>query len=211
VGHSGYWRHSTSEDELHRLLDAMSDTFRPVAYACTYGALRISEALGLLWSDVDFQRKTLRVARQLDDDGSLRDVTKTPASTATLPLLPALERELRALRSREASVDLRRVHADALVFVNARGKPQSRRNALRAVHLAGDTVGLNGEGVQRVGLHDLRHSFVALALEARMSLAEVAVLARHANAHVTGQLYAGVSDESTAELASKLLDAGIGS
>jgi hypothetical protein len=46
-----------------------------------------------------------------------------------------------------------------------RGKPQSRRNALRAVHVAGDNAGLNGDGVERVGLHDLRHSFVANGFE----------------------------------------------
>jgi integrase len=200
-----------SENELRRLLEAMSDTFRPVAAACTYASLRISEALGLRWGDVDFKNKTLRVCRQLDDDGTVRDVTKTPASTATLPLLPALERELRALRNRQAGVDLQRIRAEALVFVSGRGKSQSRRNALRAVHTAGDAVELNGAGVEPVGLHDLRHSFVALALEAGMSLAEVAVLARHANARVTGQLYAGLSDDSKTKLASKLLDAGIGS
>jgi hypothetical protein len=43
-----------------------------------------------------------------------------------------------------------------------------------------------------------------------MSLAEVAVLARHANARVTGQLYAGLSDKAKTQLASKLLDAGVG-
>lgn len=57
----------------------------------------------------------------------------------------------------------------------------------------GDVAGLNGEDIERVGLHDLRHSFVALALEAGVTLAEAAVLARHANAKVTGAIYAGVS------------------
>jgi integrase len=65
-------------------------------------------------------------------------------------------------------------------------------------------------GAEPVGLNDLRDSFVALALDARMSLAEVAVLARHANARVTGQLYAGLSDKAKTQLASKLLDAGVG-
>jgi integrase len=166
--------------------------------------------LGLKWSDVDFTKKTLRVCRQLDDDGSLREWTKTPASTATLSLLPALERELRAHRARQAGKNLALVKPDALVFVTARGEPQSRRNALRALHKAGDNAGLNPKGTEPVGLHDLRHSFVALALDAGMSLAEVAVLARHANARVTGQLYAGLSDQAKTQLASKLVDAGVG-
>jgi len=76
-------------------------------------------------------------------------------------LLPALEREIRAHRSRQAGEDLRRVHRSSLVFTTSRGKPQSRRNALRALHAAGKAAGLNPDGAQPVGLHDLRHSFVA--------------------------------------------------
>jgi integrase len=85
---------------------------------------------------------------------------------------------------------------------------QSRRNALRAVHFAGEVAGLKGEGVEQVGLHDLRHSFVALALDSGVTLAEAAVLARHANAKVTGQVYAGVSEQAKAKIGSKLTYAG---
>jgi integrase len=103
------------------------------------------------------------------------------------------------------------VRASSLVFTTAQGKPQSGRNALRALHNAGDAAGLNGDGVEPVGLHDLRHSFVAVALEAGATLAEAAVLARHANAKVTGSIYAGVNESAKSKLAGKLIDAGFGS
>ncbi len=106
--------------------------------------------------------------------------------------------------SPRAGRDLRLVHRDALVFTTSRGKPQSRRNALRAVHAAGDAAGLNGEGRERVGLHDLRHSFVAVALAGGFTLPEAAVAARHANAKVTATVYAGLSDEQRAGLGDKL-------
>jgi integrase len=197
-------------DEVALLLSKMTDTFRPVAMVCAYAGLRISETLGLTWGDVDFTVKTINVRRQLDDDRTLRNETKSAASTAIVPMLPALERELRALRSRQASVDLQLVHRSRLVFPIATGKPQSRRNALRALHAAGDAVGLNGDNVEPVGLHDLRHSLVAGALDSGVTLAEAAVLARHANAKVTGAIYAGVSEKTKAQIASKLVDAGFG-
>ena len=103
----------------------MSDTFRPVAATCTFAALRISEALGLRWRDVDLQAGTLTVSGQLGAEGE-RVPAKSASSAATVELLPALARELREHRSRLASKDLRRVHADALVFATSRGKPQSR-------------------------------------------------------------------------------------
>jgi hypothetical protein len=71
-------------------------------------------------------------------------------SAATVPMLPVLAVELRAHRSRVAEQSLARVQPDALVFTTARGKPHGRRNVLRAVYAAGDAVGLNGEGRERV-------------------------------------------------------------
>jgi integrase len=96
------------------------------------------------------------------------------------------------------------------VFSTTRGRPQSRRNALRAVQHAGDEVGLNGEGRQTVGLHDLRHSFVAIALANGVTLPEAAMLARHANARVTVAVYAGLTDGAREVAVDKLRNAGFG-
>lgn len=198
-----------TDDELARLLNGLSDTFRPVVAVCTFAGLRISEALGLRWSDVDLKAGTLTVSGQLGAKGQLVPA-KTVASEDTLTMLPALTRELVDHRARQASLDLRQVRADALVFTTSRGKPQSRRNALRAVQRAADAAGLNGAGREPVGLHDLRHSFVALALDSGATLPETAALARHANARVTAQMYGGLTDEGRQKAARKLLDAGFG-
>lgn len=96
------------------------------------------------------------------------------------------------------------------MFQTARGRPQSRRNALRALHTAGDSLGLNGDGREPVGLHDLRHSFVAALLASGGSLAEAAALARHANARVTATVYAGLTEDGRAAAAGKLTAAGFG-
>jgi hypothetical protein len=60
-------------------------------------------------------------------------------------------------------------------------------------------------------VHDLRHSLVAGALDSSVTLAEASVLARQANAKVTGTIDAGVSETAKAKIASKLVDAGSGS
>lgn len=54
-----------------------------------------------------------------------------------------------------------------------------------------------------------RHSFVALALSSA-SLPEVAALARHGNARVTAQVYAGVTDRCREVAAAKLVEIGFG-
>lgn len=195
-------------DELERLLDKLTDTYRPAVFICVYAGLRISEALGLRWRDLDLEAGTLTVSGQLGLDGQ-RVPVKTAASAATVDLLPVLLRELREHRSRVAGQEPRRLPPEALVFTTLHGKPQSRRNALRAVHKAGDAAGLNGDGREPVGLHDLRHSFAAAALE-RLSLPEASYLLRHASTRITAQVYAGLTDEAKRKAARKLAEAGFG-
>ena len=69
---------------------------------------------------------------------------------------------------------------------------------------------MNGTGRQRVGLHDLRHSFVAIALANGVTLPEAAMLARHANPSVTLAVYAGLTDGARDVAVDKLLSAGFG-
>jgi integrase len=197
--------------ELEALLAGLSDTMRPVAAACTYAGLRISEALGLRWRDVDFKAGATTVAGQLGRDGKTWvPVTKTDASAATVPLLPVLQRELREHRTRQAGRNLQLVRPDALVFTTMRGQPQDRRNVLRAVYTAADNLGLNGEGIEPVGLHDLRHSFVAVAFAHGLTAPQVAALARHANPRVTLAMYAGLTDEGREQAVAKLAEGGFG-
>jgi integrase len=200
--------------EVALLLSRMKveDRFRGVAAVCAYAGLRVSEALGLRWCDIDFRAGTLTVAGQLGPDG-IRRPPKTAASAATLPLLPVLRRELRAHRRQrrnDAGGDISTVVGERLVFTTKSGRPQSRRNALRAIRAAGDAVGLNPDGRPPVGLHDLRHSFVAIALEHGLTLPEAAQLARHANPRVTAVVYAGLADGSRDRIRQKLLASGFG-
>jgi integrase len=193
-------------DELDTLLSRMGDTFRPVAATCAYAGLRLSEALGLRWCDVNLAGGTLTVGAQLGPDGT-RVPLKTAASAASVPLLPALASELRRHRSRVAGQALARVRPDSFVFTTSHGRPHGPRNVLRAVYAAGDAAGLNGAGRERVGVHDLRHSFVAVALAAGLTLPEAAALARHANPRVTAAVYAGLTDAARAGLGERLKQA----
>jgi integrase len=198
-----------TETEFHMLASELTHTFRPVAATCLYANARISEALGLIWGDIDFTAQTITIRAQLGEDGD-RMPTKTEASIATLPLFDALARELREHRSRQASRDLRLVHSDHLVFTTRKGGPQSRRNAHRAIVRAAAKAGLNGDGREPVGPHDLRDSFVGIAFAQGLSPVEVAALARHANPRVTLQLYAGLADGGREQAAMTLREQGFG-
>jgi integrase len=176
----------------------MSDQSRPVAATLFYAALRASEALSLTWAHVSFDTATITVPG-----------TKTEASRATVPLLPALARELRAHRARVGVKGLAFVQPEALVFQTRTGRSPGRRNILRAVQTAAAAAGLNPEGAEPVGLHDLRHSAAGLAFES-LALNEVSRLLRHANPRVTTTVYGGINDDAAAAIGNKLTEAGFG-
>jgi len=190
-------------DALRRLLAVMGDTFRPVAATCAYAGLRASEALGLRWRDVELTARTLTVTGQLGTTGE-RIPAKTAASVGTVPDAPRARARAPRAPLAAGGPNLALVHRDALVFTTATGKPQNHRNALRAVHEAGDRAKLNGDERPPVGLHDLRHSFVALALASGLTLPEASALARHANPRITAMAYAGLSDDGRAKLGERL-------
>jgi integrase len=192
-------------EQIGRLFAALSIEFRPVAETLFFAGLRISEALSLRWKDIDFESNTLDVRG-----------TKTKASAARIPLHPQLAQVLKAHRADAGRIGLQRIAADALVFPTASGKPQSRRNALRAIANAGCRIGLSVSAKaneceadeQPVGCHDLRHSLAANAFEIGLTDVEIARVLRHANVNVTRTTYAGITESGLAGLSTKL--AGVG-
>jgi integrase len=186
-------------EEVERLLGELSDETRPIASVCFYAAARVSEALSLRWEHVDFDAATIAIPG-----------TKTEASDGGVRLLPALARELRAHRARQAVLGFERVKPDARIFSTASGKPVARRNVTRAIQQASRRAGLVKDGQEVVGAHDLRHSLAGCAFALGLSPVEVAELLRHANPQVTMTVYAGLAESAVLAAGDKLA-AGLGS
>jgi integrase len=186
-------------DEVKRLLDGMG-AYRPHAALCYYGGLRISEALGLRWGDVDFRAGTITVNGQRTLDGGY-DRAKTSASAAPVPLLPALARELKSLLPANAIP-----HPAAPIFTTG-----NKDNARRAFRVAGDRAGLNADkGAKPVSPHDLRHSIGSELLAQGWSLPEVSRFLRHSSPEITARYYAHVMDASLGSAVERLTRSGFG-
>jgi len=94
-----------SPEQLKKLFKAVEGESieAPVKLSATYG-LRRSEALGLMWSAVDFKRKTIHIQHTATRGGNgvIRDDTvKEAASLRTMPLTPDMEAYLKALQARQ--------------------------------------------------------------------------------------------------------------
>jgi integrase len=144
-------RRFLSRDEMVRLLESVPDRYHAAIACALFSGLRLSELLGLLWRDVDFERGVLHVTHQLARDGS-RTQLKTPAARRDVVLMPELAAVLR--RHRLASPFS---NDDDLVFCSGRGRTIGHRNlTARGLEKAGSRSGLSG-----VTFHVLRHTFAS--------------------------------------------------
>ncbi|WP_181703314.1 tyrosine-type recombinase/integrase [Chthonobacter albigriseus] len=89
------------EDIARLIAHARTDDEHGLYYAFPFLAgTRPSEQLGLLWTDVDFNRSVIRICRVQERDGSLTDMTKTEAGTREIPMSPLLRAMLLDWRDR---------------------------------------------------------------------------------------------------------------
>jgi integrase len=129
----------------------------------------------------DAAEETLVIDGQLGRDGSVRR-TKTKRERV-IPISAKAAEVLRRQVERLAE-EGHRTDAEALLFVTRTGKPQSRRNALRAWQNALKAVGIEG-----AGLHSLRHSFVSRLAERNVPVAYASELVGHSRVQTTVDVY----------------------
>jgi integrase len=183
-------RDALSADEAGRLL-AAAKADRLAAYwvlALTTGARR-GELLGLAWDDVDLDAATMTIRRGLrraEMGGWEVGPTKTTASVRTVRLGPSAVAALTAHKraQRREQVAAKRWTDTGLVFTTTVGThldPNTIRHRWTALCKA---AGVDG----RVP-HELRHTAGSLAVDAGVSLAEVADQLGHADVNMLARTY----------------------
>ncbi len=188
------------------LLKALSPEFRPIAAACYFAALRVSEALALRWEDVDTDAKLIHVR-----------AGKTAASGLGAGAAPLAE-ELAAYRKRQGALGFDRIKPESLVFQTVTGLSPGRRNVHRAVANAAvkaklkikadPKLNVEDDGREPVGVHDLRHSAAAMAFGHGLNAVEVSKFLRHANPAITLSTYSALTSDQARAIGDKL--AGVG-
>lgn len=153
-------------EQLQRLLDATPDRYRGLVWAQAGLGLRISEAVALQVSDVDFLRRRVTVRHQVTESGQLVARLKArEVGQARVVDLPDVVGQALAEQLRAFPTDT------GYVFSNAQGRPV-KADSYRARTF--------GPAVARAGLeeglrpHDLRHTFGSVLIADGWSAVEVA-------------------------------------
>jgi integrase len=184
---------------LARVLD-QSGRYRPLFELLAFTGLRIGEALGLTWADVDFERDLLRVHRQLSRY-RVHAPLKTQMGRREIILAPAIVRLLRECWIKSAYKG-----ADDLIFTTASGRCMDYRKVGEAFRMAVRRTGIREHG--RISLHSLRHGFASLLISEGLDIVFVSRQLGHADASVTLGVYAHLfAREKHAPLARSAIEA----
>jgi integrase len=148
------------------LAAARGDRFEALDVLSLTVGLRMGEALGLRWSDIDFDAKTLRVSRQLQrvrDGGGLVFSEPKNASRRTVDLPQRAVEAFRSHRKRQMGEQLRsgsEWQDYGLVFASGKGTPLDAQNIVNR-HFK---PLLKRAGLPNIRWHDLRHTYATLLL-----------------------------------------------
>ena len=185
-----------SPAEVTALLSAAQGTRYGVLFELLVNTgLRRGEALALRWQDVDLKDRTLRVRGTLarvDGDLQVTD-TKSAKSRRTVPLSAPAVDVLTRVKHRTAFERRRAAQLwvdSGFVFVTDVGQPCDPRNALRALRVAAKAAGLD-----RVGLHTLRHSAASLMLSNGVPITVVSQILGHSGISITVDVYGHVAPD----------------
>jgi integrase len=175
-----------SRETVAALVDAVPPTYRPLALLLAGSGLRISEALALRTTDVNWFRRVARVDKQLDKRGN-----DAPTKTGKARTVPLAQTVVDVLAAHLATRD----HASEYLFTDPAGRPLRYDTWLSVWKAATEAVGAPG-----LNTHSLRHFAASVLLAGGASVKAVSAMLGHSNASVTLRVYShliGDEDDRT--------------
>ena len=135
---------------------------------CLYQGLRLGEALALTYSDIDFDKKTIRIEKSIDSLGELT-TPKTPTSIRTIPLFGRTATLFQSGKNGNLFHYSRKVYQNAMLKLCK-------------------SLALDG-----ISIHSLRHTFATRCSEAGLPAKVVQKWLGHSTLEMTLNVYTHVN------------------
>jgi integrase len=189
---SNYRAVIVSPEQAFQIMMELQDSCRTLVFLVAVTGLRISEALGLQWRDLDYQRHTIHLQRVWIGNNII-DGLKTESSGSPVPLGDVLADELRSWHKETLYSK-----PEDWVFPSIKLKG---KKPLSASIMAGDKIrpaaikaGIRLVPGQRFGFHNFRHSLATFLVSRGTNTKTVQELMRHTKVTTTLQLYSQAID-----------------
>ena len=195
-----------SKEELKKLMPEMCTTnwMLETMFALFCG-LRKGEILGLKFSDIDLDERTVSVQRQVtmeysfDADGKRvgqRPTEKEPKTENAYRILRFPEIMVPEIRKRKVQIEKNKnALGDAYIdndYISCQKNGLS--SSLSAFNLALERA-CKRSGVRKATVHSLRHVFATVLMEKGVPLVKISAVLGHSSIHTTFEFYCDVIDE----------------
>ncbi|HQB32368.1 MAG TPA: site-specific integrase [Erysipelotrichaceae bacterium] len=174
-------------EEFTQFISAVDDLrFRTFFILLFYNGLRSGEANALLWSDIDFKAKEVRINKTVttkmrDGQGNYLVTTpKTKGSVRTLPLANVPLNALKTLKEYYSTYD--GFSDNWYVFGGLRAMPESNIQKAKNKYV-------RLSGVKNIRIHDLRHSCASLLINHGANITLVSKYLGHSTISMTLDIY----------------------
>jgi integrase len=189
--------------EIAATIANATDPWRIPIMIAAHTGMRQGEVLGLQWGDIDWNKNSVEVRRNLTRRRKMGS-PKTATSRRTVELPAIVISELKRWRL-ACPKDVENPGALDLICPSTKGKMMQPS----ALLMAGLYPALRRAGIRQVRFHDLRHSWASNALANGENIIEVSHNLGHANVHITLVTYAhvipkqrrGIADRMAARMA----------
>ncbi|MCE9557484.1 MAG: site-specific integrase [Armatimonadetes bacterium] len=164
--------------------------------------VRIGEAMGLRWQDVDFERGVVRIENQLQRVNGKLELRplKTIKSRREIYMSPLIRSSLEAERGRQLAEGIK--PEMGIVFVNRDGRPFDAKNV--DVHLK---LALAKAKLPKMGMHGLRHAAATTMLQGDVPLHTVSRMMGHSSITLTANTYGHVLSQGQIDASDVLSNA----
>lgn len=187
---------SLTVEQFQKLSAELREPHRTIAIVCICFGLRISEALALRWSDVDWLNGTLRVERGIVE----RNVDDTKAEESRKSLVIADEL-LERLKTWKQATDFSEDHDWMFASPLKAGRlPYSYTGVWRELDRASEAAGLG-----HMGTHTFRHSYRMWIDAIGTPIGVQQKLMRHSDIRTTMNIYGDAATEDMREAHNKIV------
>jgi integrase len=187
-------------EQVKEIINASEEPYSTLWAVLSLTGCRAGEVFALKRSDLDFDKRVIRIRRTLDAVTRQMHAPKSRSSSADLPMPEMLERRLRQFFAQHW-----RENEAELLFCNNVGKPMVRNKVALKLQET-----LKELGIERAALHAFRHMAASELIENGVAPSVVQRQMRHSDSRITLQKYAHVIGDAQRRavdsLASRVLE-----
>lgn len=192
-----------------RYTSALENDYRHIIYVLAiFTGMRKGEILGLRWSDIDFEKKTLQVVqtvyKPLNQPPTIQ-APKTAGSVRAIAIADNVVDELREHKKKQNQLRLRfggAYNNHDLICPRTDGKPMDPRGVNDHFEEM-----INKTGMKKIRFHDLRHSHATIMLQLGEHPKVVSERLGHRDVNITMNTYSHVLPNMQQDAANRMSEA----